>query len=86
MIIGRTVTVGTTAVDLLAGLGVEGEYALKLRLGSSQFWFGDSTVAVGNGFTVSGPMLEEFRFQSGDRLYAITAASASTIDVLAYSI
>ena len=87
MVVGRTVNVGTTPTDLLAGLGVEGEYVLRVRLGNAQCWVGDSTVAVSDGYLVSGAgTVQEFRFQAGDRSYWITPGSPQAVDILVYSV
>lgn len=81
MVVGRTVTVGTTATNLSTAASAEGEYRLLVRSGG-QIWIGDSTVAPNDGWTLNSGQTLDITLQANDEVYAIAGGNTS-VDVLA---
>lgn len=88
MLIGKKVSVGTTAVDLLSGTGTDLEYVLILRVVGSltaQLFIGDSAVTAATGFTLKADEDLKLRLHD-DTVYAITGSGTQDIYVLAYTV
>jgi hypothetical protein len=91
MLTGRTVTVGTTAVDLLDGIDTDRELAVRLRVRSTsngELYLGDSSVSSTNGFKVPTSTGEELVLElHGDTLWAVSASGGgnTVVDVLVIS-
>jgi hypothetical protein len=74
VLVSRTVTVGTTAVDLLDGIDVDRGINVLINPGSA--YFGGSDVTTTNGYQPSSnvPLYVELH---GDSLYAISGSSTT---------
>lgn len=89
MLTGKTVSVGTTAVDLLSGIDVDKTYELVIRYvpaGGAEVSLGSSSVTASNGFRL--PATEGiYRFTiDGERMYAVTQSGTINLHVLAYRV
>lgn len=83
MLSSQTVPVGTTPVDLLAGLDLDRPYGLKIHVGVAGVVFlGDSSVTPAAGYPAQA--VEEFAVLHGEHLYAVVASSTATVQVLAW--
>lgn len=74
MLKGKTVAVGTTAVDLLAGIDADRPLELLIRHEtlSIDVYLGDSSVTTSNGFKLDANDTSALRIHlHGDSLYAI---------------
>lgn len=85
MLTGKTVSVGTTAVDLLSGIDTDRELEVLLRWdasASNTAYLGDSSVTSTNGFKIySGEVVQsgqELRVRlHGDTIWAVASGSFS---------
>jgi hypothetical protein len=89
MLVGKTVSVGTTATDLLAGVDIDKTYELVVRYtaaGGVEIALGNSGVTFSNGFQL--PLAADIhRFiLNGERMYAITQSGTIDLYVLAHRI
>lgn len=86
MLTSRTVTVGTTAVDLLDGIDTDRELEvfLRTRLTTGEVLVGDSSVVMGNGFRLNeyNGITPLHLTLHGDTIYAVADGTGNKIDVL----
>ena len=87
MVVGLTVNVGTTAVNLNTALGLgRGDYHLVFR-GANYVSIGDSAVTFTGGFPLPTNASDYFHMdlRAGDEIYAISSTSTQ-VYVLAYEV
>lgn len=86
MLVGKAVSVGTTAVDLLSGVDLDKDVEVQIRtksLGVDVF-VGNSSVTATDGFLLlrDGDLIK-IRSSGGEHPYAVTNGGTGTVYVLA---
>ncbi len=87
MLEARMVSIGTTAVDLLAGVDLDLEYELIVKTGTVNvaLFIGASDVSSTNGFSIGANEMLRLRLH-GERVFAVTLSGTAGISLLAYSV
>ena len=88
MLVSKTVSVGTTAIDLLDGVDLEGqEYTIRIT-GNSAVRIGGADVTSTNGVPLTGELSTgplQLTLQGGQRLYAIAPGTGFLVHFIAVS-
>lgn len=86
MLVSKKITVGTTAVEILAGEELEQSYELRLTSSAPQVtYLGDSTVSTANPTLLDFDSNAAAAFRLRGESLWVVASSSVTLSVLAYS-
>jgi hypothetical protein len=87
MLIGKTVSASSTAVDLLNGVELDFSYTLQLRVTSGEVRLGAADITTTSGMVWNATLGLLKLELNGERLFAILASGSGsgTVDLLAHS-